>query len=174
VYDTFAESLKAGVLPDDASLEHGNVCSRYVFDDAQQGTDEPLGSFPIYPTFHGASCTCPSTGVKEHFLLVGIRTMHDGTTQFRRPLSAIFLLDVSGSMGLFDDIRLGTQTKLERAVDTLLHICETHLRAGDAFAVVLANERATVLQELRPCCKDYLPAQRQLLRGVEAFGFALT
>lgn len=127
----------------------------------------------VYPSFHGAVCKHPLYGDLEHFLMVRVHTVFDGQVGFRPPLRAIFMLDNSGSMGQYHDLRRSTATKLDMAKDTILHMVSRHLRAEDEVAVVVCNETARTLVSLRQCCAgpdELAVLLKQHLDTVVAFG----
>lgn len=172
-YDSYQESIRAGILPSEKALDAQNVLDRFYFEPGLAGvppvddstgeksgsgrlvaTDgskqEPSLEVGVVPTFHGAACRNPMTKEVEHFLLVGLQTRYDGQAGFRGPMRLLFVLDTSGSMGQYYDIRSDTRTRLEVAKGVLLDICKKHLRAGDEVAIIATGEQATVLRPLQP------------------------
>lgn len=171
-YGDFQASIKAGILPSEQALDVQNVFDRFVFERGDGGIRQSSsGEVAVFPTFHGAVCRDPISQDVEHFLMVSIHTSFDGRADFRAPLRAIFVLDISGSMGQYNDIRMSTKTNLDIAKETLLHICQRHLRPTDEVAILSCNEQVSVLQALQPWGgENNLEAVKKTLESVHASG----
>ena len=179
--NNFRENIKNRYFPISTDITYNGLFYDYYFDTGRKTESEHLFS----PSYSCAISKDPISNRNEYYMTVGLNSNIKESDFQRKKLNLVVVIDISGSMSsmfysyYYDGFSSENKNKMKSDDDKKskmeianesVNILIDQLKADDRFGIVLFNEKATILKQIKLVSETDINSTKNLISEIKANG----